>query len=145
MATPPNNYFAQNVVNIPSQTSTPVGAPNVITLDYFAEGITDYTLNCAQFTSYLTYVNVVGPTTGGSVNLYVPSTYNLNGQTVVIKNTSADDVIVTPVSGVQIDEGTYASVTLTAPPSIGDLGAVTLEANPTNADSWYILDTFVQF
>jgi hypothetical protein len=141
----PNNYFANNVITIPNQESTPVGAPNVITLDYFAEGITDYTLNCAQFTSYLTYVNVVGPTTGGAVNLYIPSTYNLNGQTVVVKNTSADDVIITPVSGVQIDEGTYATVTLTAPPSIGDLGAVTLEANPTNADSWYILDTFVQF
>jgi hypothetical protein len=145
MATPPNNYFAQNVFTIPNQQSNPVGAPNVITLDYFAEGITDYTLNCAQFTSYLTYVNVVGPTTGASVNLYIPSTYNLNGQTVVVKNTSADDVIITPVSGVQIDEGNYASVTLTAPPSIGDLGAVTLEANPTNTDSWYILDTFVQF
>jgi hypothetical protein len=141
----PNNYFANNVITIPNQESTPIGAPNVITLDYFAEGITDYTLNCAQFTSYLTYVNVVGPTTGGAVNLYIPSTYNLNGQTVVVKNTSADDVIITPVSGVQIDEGTYATVTLTAPPSIGDLGAVTLEANPTNADSWYILDTFVQF
>jgi hypothetical protein len=141
----PNNYFANNVITIPNQESTPTGAPTVITLDYFAEGITDYTLNCAQFTSYLTYVNVVGPTTGGSVNLYIPSTYNLNGQTVVVKNTSADDVIITPVSGVQIDEGTYASVTLTAPPSIGDLGAITLEANPTNADSWYILDTFVQF
>lgn len=145
MATPPNNYFAQNVFTIPDQQSTPVGAPTVITLDYFAEGITSYTLNCAQFTSYLTYVNVVGPTTGGAVNLYVPSTYNLNGQTVVIKNTAADNVIVTPVSGVQIDEGNYASVTLTAPPSIGNLGAVTLEANPTSADSWYILDTFVQF
>lgn len=145
MATPPNNYFAQNVITIPNVESEPTGAPTVITLDYFAEGISSYTLNCAQFTSYLTYVNVVGPTTGGSVNLYIPSTYNLNGQTVVVKNTSADDVIITPVSGVQIDEGTYASVTLTAPPSIGDLGAVTLEANPTNADSWYILDTFVQF
>lgn len=141
----PSNYFTNNVFSIPNQSSTPVGAPNVITLDYFAEGITDYTLNCAQFTSYLNYINIVGPTTGGAVNLYIPSTYNLNGQTVVVKNTSADDVIITPVSGVQIDEGTYASVTLTAPPSIGDLGAVTLEANPTNADSWYILDTFVQF
>ena len=142
---PSNNFFGSNVFTIPNQSSAPVGGINVITLDYFAEGITDYTLSCTQLITMITYINVVGPTTGGSVNLYIPSTYNLNGQTVVIKNTAADNVVVTPVSGVQIDEGNYASVTLTAPPSIGDLGAVTLEANPTSADSWYILNTFVQF
>jgi hypothetical protein len=68
----------------------------------------------------------------------------LSGQIVVIKNTSADNVIITPVSGVQIDEGNYATLTLTAPVSIGALGSVTLMANPVNADSWYIIDTFVQ-
>lgn len=145
MAAPPNNFFATNIFTRPNQSSTPVGAPNVITLDYFAEGLTDYTLNCAQFTSYLTYVNVVGPTTGGTVNLYLPSAYNLLGQTVVIKNTCTDNLIITPVTGVLIDDGNYTSITLTAPPSIGDLGSATLAANPTNTDSWYILDTFVQF
>ena len=144
MAAPPNNFFATNIITIPNQVSTPVGAPNVITLDYFAEGITDYTLNCAQFTSYLTYINVVGPTTGGSLNLYLPSAYNLLGQTVIVKNTCADDVIITPVTGVQFDDGLYASLTLVAPPSPGDLGSVTLAANPTSTDSWYILTTFIQ-
>jgi len=144
MATPPNNYFAQNIFPIPPTKSTPPGAPNVITLDYFAEGITEYTLSCPQLTSYYNYFNIVGPTTGGSLDFYLPSTYTLSGQIVIIKNTSADNVIITPVSGVQIDEGNYTTLTLTAPVSIGALGSVTLMANPVNADSWYIIDTFVQ-
>lgn len=144
MATPPNNYFAQNVVTIPDQNPPAPGAPKVITLDYYAEGISDYTISCPQLTSYYTYINVVGPTTGGAVNLYIPSTYSLNGQIIIVKNNSADNLIITPVSGVQIDEGLHASLTLVAPASPGDLGAVTLMADPTNADSWYILSTYVQ-
>lgn len=144
MATPPNNYFAQNVITIPNQVSEPVGAPNVITLDYFAEGITEYTLSCAQFTSYLTYVNVVGPTTGGGINLFLPSTINLLGQTVVVKNTSADTLTIDTTGSTRIDEGDYASLTLDPPGSPGNLGSVTVMANPTNDDSWYVIDAFVQ-
>lgn len=144
MATPPNNFFATNVITIPNQVSTPVGAPNVITLDYFAEGITEYSLSCAQFTSYLTYVNIVGPTTGGGVNLYLPSTINLLGQTVVIKNTSADIVTIDTTGSTTLDEGDYASLTLDPPGSPGMYGAFTVMANPTNTDSWYVIDAFVQ-
>jgi hypothetical protein len=39
MATPPNNYFATNITTIPV-TSQPAGAPLVITINPFAEGIT---------------------------------------------------------------------------------------------------------
>lgn len=144
MATPPNNYFATNVVTIPDQVSTPVGAPNVITLDYFAEGISEYTLSCAQFTSYLTYVIVVGPTTGSGVTIYLPSTSNLLGQTVVIKNACADILKVDTVSGVTLDEGDYANITLDPPGSPGNRGSVTVVANPTNTDSWYVTDVFIQ-
>ena len=83
MALPPNNFFAQNVITIPDPVSEPVGQPNVITLDFDTLGITEYSLSCAQFTSYLTYVFLTGATTGTSPTVYLPSANSLNGQTVM--------------------------------------------------------------
>lgn len=144
MATPPNNFFATNIFNVPDQESTPVGAPNVIVLDFDTLGITEYSLSCTQFTSYLTYVFLTGATTGTSPTVYLPSTNGLNGQTVVIKNATPDDYSVQPVSGVQIDAGTYPAVSIIALGNTGDVGAVTFVANPTPVNSWYITDVYVQ-
>ena len=143
MATPPNNFFATNITTIPA-TIQPIGAPNVITLDFDTLGITEYSLSCAQFTSYLTYVFLTGATTGTSPTVYLPSTNSLNGQTVMIKNVTPDDYIVQPVAGVQLDAGTYPSITIMALGSTGDPGAVTVVANPDPVNSWYITDVYIQ-
>jgi hypothetical protein len=144
MATPPNNFFAENIYTIPDPESEPVGAPNVIVLDFNTLGITDYSLSCAQFTSYLTYVFLTGATTATSPTVYLPSTNSLNGQTVMIKNVTPDNYSVQPVAGVQLDAGTYPSVTLMALGNTGDPGAVTVVANPDPVNSWYITDVYVQ-
>jgi hypothetical protein len=144
MAHPPNNFFAENIFTIPDPESEPVGAPNVIVLDFNTLGITDYSLSCAQFTSYLTYVFLTGATTGTSPTVYLPSANSLNGQTVMIKNVTPDDYIVQPVAGVQLDAGTYPSITIMALGSTGDPGAVTVVANPDPVNSWYITDVYVQ-
>lgn len=144
MATPPNNFFAENIYTIPDPESEPVGAPNVIVLDFNTLGITDYSLSCAQFTSYLTYVFLTGATTGTSPTVYLPSTNSLNGQTVMIKNVTPDNYSVQPVAGVQLDAGTYPSVTLMALGNTGDAGAITVVANPDPVNSWYITDVYVQ-
>jgi hypothetical protein len=146
MATPPNNFFAQNIYTIPDPPSAPTGSPLTITINPFAEGITTYTLSCATLGSYVTYFNIVGPTTGGTFTFYLPSVNSLLGQTITVKNTSDDDVNIVPSTAAQIDEGAYASILLVSPSTSvpGDLGAATLMANPTNVDSWYITNTFVQ-
>jgi len=144
MAHPPNNFFAENIYTIPDPESEPVGAPNVIVLDFNTLGITDYSLSCAQFTSYLTYVFLTGATTGTSPTVYLPSTNSLNGQTVMIKNVTPDNYSVQPVAGVQLDAGTYPSVTLMALGNTGDAGAITVVANPDPVNSWYITDVYVQ-
>jgi hypothetical protein len=144
MAHPPNNFFAENIFTIPDPESEPVGAPNVIVLDFNTLGITDYSLSCAQFTSYLTYVFLTGATTGTSPTVYLPSTNSLNGQTVMIKNVTPDNYSVQPVAGVQLDAGTYPSITIMALGNTGDPGAVTVVANPDPVNSWYITDVYVQ-
>jgi hypothetical protein len=144
MATPPNNFFATNVITIPNTVSEPVGEPNVITLDFDTLGITEYSLSCAQFTSYLTYVFLTGASTGTSPTVYLPSTNSLNGQTVMIKNVTPDNYSVQPVAGVQLDAGTYPSVTIMALGNSGDPGAITIVANPDPVNSWYITDVYVQ-
>lgn len=146
MATPPNNFFATNVITIPDPESEPTGAPLTITINPFAEGITSYTLSCATLGTYVTYFNIVGPTTGGTVTFYVPSVNSLLGQTITIKNSSDDNVNIVPSTNAQIDEGTYGSILLVSPSTAvaGDLGAATLMANPTNTDSWYVVNTFIQ-
>jgi len=144
MAHPPNNFFAENIYTIPDPESEPVGAPNVIVLDFNTLGITDYSLSCAQFTSYLTYVFLTGATTATSPTVYLPSTNSLNGQTVMIKNVTPDNYSVQPVAGVQLDAGTYPSVTLMALGNTGDAGAITVVANPDPVNSWYITDVYVQ-
>jgi hypothetical protein len=144
MATPPNNFFAQNVITIPDPVSEPVGQPNVITLDFDTLGITEYSLSCAQFTSYLTYVFLTGATTGTSPTVYLPSTNSLNGQTVMIKNVTPDNYSVQPVAGVQLDAGTYPATTLMALGNTGDAGAITVVANPDPVNSWYITDVYIQ-
>jgi len=145
MASPPNNFFANNIITIPNQVSTVPGAPLVITINPFAEGITDYTLSCAVLGSYITYFNIVGPTIGGTFTFYVPSTQGLLGQTITVKNTSDSDVNIVPSTNALIDEGTYGNVFIPKPGTPGDLGAATLMANPTNVDSWYITNTFIQY
>lgn len=147
MATPPNNYFAQNVITIPDVVSTPTGAPLVITINPFAEGITTYTLSCATLGSYVTYFNIVGPTIGGTFTFYVPSVNSLLGQTITVKNSSDNDVNIVPSTNAQIDEGMYPNIFLSSAnaPTVGTLGAATLMANPTNTDSWYITNTFAYF
>ena len=144
MATPPNNIFATNVFTKPDPRSTPLGAPNVIVLDFDTLGITEYSLSCAQFTSYLTYIFLTGATTGTSPTVYLPSTNSLNGQTVMIKNVTPDNYSVQPVLGVQLDAGTYPCVTLMALGNTGDPGAITVVANPNPVNSWYITDVYVQ-
>jgi hypothetical protein len=146
MATPPNNFFATNVITIPNVDSTPVGAPLTITINPFAEGITTYTLSCATLGTYVTYFNIVGPTIGATFTFYVPSVNSLLGQTITIKNSSDDNVDIVPSTNAQIDEGAYGSILLISPSTAvaGDLGAATLMANPTNTDSWYVVNTFIQ-
>jgi len=146
MATPPNNYFAENVFTIEDTPSEPTGSPLTITINPFAEGITTYTLSCATLGSYVTYFNIVGPTTGGTFTFYVPSVNSLLGQTITIKNTSDDDVNIVPSTNALIDEGAYGNILLVSPSTAvpGDLGAATLMANPTNVDSWYVVNTFAQ-
>ncbi len=144
MATPPNNFFATNVITIPNQVSEPTEAPLVITINPFAEGITDYTLSCATLGSYVTYFNIVGPTIGGTFTFYVPSTNSLLGQTITVKNSSDNPVDIMPSTNALIDEGTYGSIPINKPGNPGDLGAATLMANPTNVDSWYVVNTFTQ-
>ena len=142
---PSSNFFSNNVFTIPDTTkSTPMGAPNVIVLDFDTLGITEYSLSCAQFTSYLTYVFLTGATTGISPTVYLPSTNSLNGQTVMIKNATPDDYSVQPVAGVQLDAGTYPSITIMALGNTGDPGAVTVVANPDPVNSWYITDVYIQ-
>jgi len=144
MATPPNNFFATNVITIPNVDSTPVGAPLTITINPFAEGITSYTLSCATLGTYVTYFNIVGPTIGTDFYFYVPSVNSLLGQTIVVKNMSADTVLVEPSTAAAIDETTITSLVLRPPGSPTELGAATLYANPTNYDSWYVINTFIQ-
>jgi hypothetical protein len=144
MAQPPNNFFAENIFTIPNQESTPMGAPNVITLDLATLGVTEYSLSCAQFTSYLTYVFLTGLTTGTVPTIYLPSTNSLNGQTVMIKNATPDDYTVEPVPGVRLDDGVYSNITLSAFGNPGDPGAITVVANPAVSDGWYITDVYVQ-
>ena len=146
MAIPPNNYFSENIFPTEATPTEPTGAPLTITINPFAEGITTYTLSCATLGSYVTYFNIVGPTTGGTFTFYIPSVNSLLVQTITIKNTSDDDVNIVPSTNAQIDEGAYGNILLVSPSTAtpGDLGAATLMANPTNTDSWYITNTFVQ-
>jgi hypothetical protein len=143
MATTPNNFFAENIFTR-EVVSRPTGAPVVITINPYAEGITDYTISAATLGAYTTYFNIVGLTIGTTFTFYVPSVNGLLGQTIVIKNSADSPVAVTPSTNALIDEGQYGTVTLKPPGSTGELGAVTLMANPTNIDTWYITNTFVQ-
>lgn len=142
---PPSNFFSNNVISIPNTTKSAVpGAPLVITINPFAEGITDYTLSCATLGNYITYFNIVGPTIGGTFTFYVPSTNSLLGQTITVKNSSDNPVDIVPSTNALIDEGTYGAIPINKPGNPGDLGAATLMANPTNVDSWYVVNTFTQ-
>jgi hypothetical protein len=144
MAQQPNNFFAENIFRTPDPESRPTGAPNVITLDFDTLGITEYSLSCAQFTSYLTYVFLTGATVGTPPTIYLPSTNSLNGQTVMIKNLTPDDYTVQPVLGVQLDAGALPDITLEALGNIGTPGAVTVVSNPDPVNSWYITDVYIQ-
>jgi hypothetical protein len=145
MAQQPNNFFAENIFRTPDLESRPTGAPLVITINPFAEGITTYTLGCATLGSYVTYFNIVGPTIGTTFQFYLPSVNGLLGQTIVIKNSSAaDDVQIISSTTAAIDEGNIANITLFPPGSPTKVGAATLYADPTNYDSWYVTNTFVQ-
>ena len=62
----------------------------------------------------------------------------------MIKNVTPDNYSVQPVAGVQLDAGTYPSVTLMALGNTGDAGAITVVANPDPVNSWYITDVYVQ-
>jgi len=145
MATPPN-IFTRNVFTLPDEVapSQPVGAPYIITLDFDTLGITEYSLSALEFRSYLIYVFLTGATTGTSPTIYLPSTHNMNGQTVMIKNLTPDNYSVQPSPGVQLDAGTFPSVSIIALGNTGDVGAVTFAANPTPVDSWYITDVYIQ-
>ena len=146
MPTSTSNIFTRNVFTIPDPLvpSQPVGAPKVITLDFDALGITEYSLSPLEFASYLVYIVLTGATTGTSPTVYLPSTHNMNGQTVVIKNATPDNYSVQPSPGVQLDAGTYPAISLIAIGNPGDVGAVTVIANPTPVDSWYITDVYIQ-
>jgi hypothetical protein len=76
--------------------------------------------------------------------VYLPSTHNMNGQTIVVKNATPDDYSVQPSPGVLLDAGTYPAVTLMPLTNTGDVGAITVIANPTPVDSWYITDSYIQ-
>jgi hypothetical protein len=144
MAQPPNNFFATNIFRQPDPVSTPTGSPLVITINPFAEGITDYTLSCAILGSYVTYFNIVGPTIGGTFTFYVPSVAGLLGQTITVKNSADYTVNIVPSTNALIDEGAYSNIAVKKPGSTGEIGAATLMANPTNDDSWYVVNTFTQ-
>jgi hypothetical protein len=144
MAQPPNNFFSQNIYNIPAPETEPTGEPLVITINPFAEGIIDYTLSCAVLGSYVTYFNIVGPTIGTTFTFYLPSVNGLLGQTITVKNSSDSPVDIVPSTNALIDEGVYGSIPINKPGYPGDLGAATLMANPTNIDSWYVVNTFTQ-
>ena len=146
MPTTPTNIFGKNVITINGDVppSQPVGAPHIITLDFDTLGITEYSLSALEFTSYIIYIFLTGATTGTSPTIYLPSTHNMNGQTVMIKNLTPDDYSVQPVPGVQLDAGTYPSISIIALGNTGDIGAVTFAANPTPVDSWYITDVYIQ-
>lgn len=144
MAAPPNNFFSENIFNIPGPESEVPGAPIVITINPFAEAITDYTMSAATLGNYITYFNIVGPTIGGTFTFYVPSTLGLLGQTITIKNTSNSDVNVVPSINALIDEGNYGNILVEKPGTTGAIGSVTLMANPTDTDSWYVTNTFIQ-
>lgn len=144
MATPPNNFFAENVFTIPDPESEPTGSPLTITINPFAEGITTYTLSCATLGSYVTYFNIVGPTIGTDFYFYLPSTNSLLGQTVTVKNMCADNVVIEPSTAAAIDATTISGLTLRPPATPNTLGAATLYADPTDYDSWYVINTFRQ-
>ena len=144
MATTPNNVFATNVFTKPNQKTTPAGAPNVIILDFDTAGITDYSISTNQLSTYITYIILTGATTGTSPTIYLPSTTGLYGQTIMIKNATPDNYSVQPVLGVQLDAGTYPSVTLMALGNTGDTGAITVIANSDPVNSWYIIDSYIQ-
>ena len=92
MATPPN-IFTKNVITINGDVppSQPVGAPYIITLDFDTLGITEYSLSALEFRSYLVYIFLTGASTGTSPTIYLPSTHNMNGQTVMIKNLTPEN------------------------------------------------------
>lgn len=144
----PNNYFASNVTTL-TATQGALETQQVITINPYAEGITTYTIEPLVLTNPVTIFNIVGDvaTIGGAFEFYLPSTNTLLGQRVIIKNSMTFDSIKVGCSSpsILIDEGVYSNITLDTPSSPTKLGAVTLEANPTYKDSWYILNTFVQF
>ncbi len=143
MAQSPNNFFAENIFTR-EVVSQPTGAPVVITINPYAEGITSYTISAATLGAYTTYFNIVGPTIGATFTFYVPSVNGLLGQTIVIKNSTDYTVNVVPSTNALIDEGAYSNIAVKKVGTSGEIGAVTLMANPTNIDSWYITNTFVQ-
>ena len=144
MAQPPNNFFATNITTVPTPSSTVPGAPLAITINPFAEGIVRYTLSCATLGSYITYFNIVGPDIGTTFEFYLPSVNGLLGQTIVIKNSSPYDVQIIPSTTAAIDEGSLGSITLYSLGSGNLPGAATLYADPTNYDSWYITNVYIQ-
>lgn len=144
----PNNYFATNVTTLTAQQG-PLETQKVITINPYAEGITTYMVEPLTLTNPVTIFNIVGDvaTIGGDFEFYLPSTNTLLGQRIIVKNTMTfDKVVVYPGSpAVLIDEGAYSSITIETQGTLSKLGAVTLEANPTYKDSWYVLNTFIQF
>ena len=148
MAGSPNNFFATNITNLAAQQG-PLETQKVITINPYAEGITTYMVEPLSLNNPVTIFNIVGDvaTIGTNFEFYLPSTNTLLGQRVIIKNSMVyDDVLVYPGSpAVLIDEGEYASIQVFRVGTPTKLGAITLEANPTYKDSWYILNTFVQF
>lgn len=143
----PNNFFATNVTTLTAEQG-PLETQRVITINPYAEGITTYMIEPLTLTNPVTIFNIVGDvaTIGSNFEFYLPSTNTLLGQRVIVKNSMTfDSVEVIPGSpAVGIDEGEYSSLVIRPRGNAGFLGSVTLEANPTYTDSWYILSAFIQ-
>jgi len=122
--------------------------PNVVILDPYAEGVTEYAISWNQLTALETVFIVSNTTTIGAlpVTMYLPAVSSTqSGIKITIQSMSVDDVAIEPGAGSQIDgDPAYAQQLKPANGAGTGMVSVTYIADGQLTPQWYSIYNFIK-